>query len=215
MSTSGGAERRRCVDPCTDPDAEGARHAFEGPIAAYLGRRVPADDATRGGEHGTALLALQLPRDRTSVPITRHIVRYALSAFGVPASVADDMELALSEACSNVLNHAGPTDSYEVSLLVGGERCELRVTDKGRGFDHETVRARRTGAEEERGRGLTIMQAVMDAVDFASGPERGTLVTLVKRLDLGGTSAARLLPERSAPGSGMAVRTPLAHEGGA
>jgi serine/threonine-protein kinase RsbW len=144
-------------------------------------------------------LSIQLPRDRVSVPIIRHVVRYALLAFGVATSAADDMELALSEACTNVLNHAGPNDVYEVALLFRDERCELRVIDGGRGFDHESVRARHVGGGAERGRGLTIMQAVMDAVDFESAPERGTLVTLVKQLEVDGTSPAWVLSKTSSP----------------
>lgn len=143
-------------------------------------------------QHGISI-ALQLPRDRMSVPVIRHLARYALKELGVTEEVAFDVELALSEACTNVLSHSGPGDAYQVSISIRAEHCELRITDTGRGFDHVTVRERVAGQDAERGRGLTLMQTVMDQVAFVSEPERGTLVLLTKKLSFDEESPARVL----------------------
>lgn len=142
-------------------------------------------------------LALQLPRYRLSVPVIRHLTQQALEEIGVTRDVAYDVQLALSEACANVLDHAGEGDSYEVCVTIGAERCELRITDTGRGFDHVSVGEEHAGPDDVRGRGLALIRAVMDRVDFASEPERGTLVTLTKRLEFDESSPGRILLART------------------
>lgn len=140
-------------------------------------------------------LALQLPRYRISVPVIRHLARYALEEMGVTRTISYDVQLALSEACANVLDHAGDGDSYEVSITIGADRCELRITDTGRGFDHVSIGDDRAGPEDVRGRGLALMRALMDGVDFTSEPEQGTLVTLTKHLEFDDSSPGGILLE--------------------
>src|SRR4051812_25327204 len=77
------------------------------------------------------MLTLRLPRDSLSVPVIRHLTRYALTEVGVLDEVTDDVELAVAEACANVLTHSGPGDSYDVSVTIGPEECEIRVVDIG------------------------------------------------------------------------------------
>ena len=136
-------------------------------------------------------LTLRLLHDRDGVPLARHVVRESLAAIDVTSGVIDDIELALSEACTNVLRHAGPGDAYEVVLHVRAGRCEVQVTDHGQGFDLASVRKRRPGGQSERGRGLAIMEGVMDAVEVVSRPGQGSRVTLVKQLAFTPGSAVR------------------------
>jgi serine/threonine-protein kinase RsbW len=53
-------------------------------------------------------LGLTLPRDELTVPVARHVVRTALDRVGVDGACVHDVVVALSEACTNVLLHAGP-----------------------------------------------------------------------------------------------------------
>jgi serine/threonine-protein kinase RsbW len=126
-------------------------------------------------------LSLNLPRDEETIPVARHIVRKALAEVGVEHDCTFDVELALSEACTNVLLHAGPGEAYEVRLQIDERSCELRVVDVGRGFDVAGAPAQRGGVEEG-GRGLGLMVALVDKVQFASKPEAGTVVSLQKSL---------------------------------
>jgi len=127
-------------------------------------------------------LGLTLPRDELTVPVARHIVRAALDRVGVEGACVHDVVVALSEACTNVLQHAGHGEEYDVDVHVDDERCRIRVLDVGRGFD--SVRLGQNGAqpEAEQGRGLTLMRALVDQVRFASRPAAGTMVTLDKTL---------------------------------
>jgi serine/threonine-protein kinase RsbW len=127
-------------------------------------------------------LALSLPRDEQTVPVARHVVRNAMQRVGVAAACVYDVELALSEACTNVLLHSGPGDQYLVRLDLEDERGVIRVVDVGHGFDSARLRQEGALPEAERGRGLALMQALVDRVQFTSRAEEGTIVTLEKAL---------------------------------
>jgi serine/threonine-protein kinase RsbW len=129
-------------------------------------------------------LALTLPRDGQTVSVARHIVRNAMEQVGVEETCVSDVELALSEACTNVLLHSGPGDQFVVRLDLDERLGVIRVIDVGRGFDSAGLQAGASGLEAERGRGLGLMQALVDRVDFTSRPEAGTIVTLEKVLTL-------------------------------
>jgi serine/threonine-protein kinase RsbW len=127
-------------------------------------------------------LNLRLPRDRMSVSVARHVVRNAVQELGVDADCAYDIELALSEACTNVLLHSGPGDEYDVRVELADERCEIQVVDVGRGFDHGRLPPFSPGPDAERGRGLLIMTALVDRLRFRVRPPSGTIVRMEKDL---------------------------------
>ena len=129
-------------------------------------------------------LALTLPRDEQTVPVARHIVRNAMEQVGVEATCVYDVELALSEACTNVLLHSGPGDQFIVRLDLEDHIGVIRVIDVGHGFDSARLQSEDPVLEAERGRGLGLMQALVDRVDFTSRAEAGTIVTLEKVLTL-------------------------------
>src|SRR5262249_29396387 len=140
---------------------------------AKEGRGRGMDAGDRGDTDGFLIsLTLCLPRDRLSVPVVRHLVHYALGEVGVVPVTADEVELALAEACANVLTHAGPGDVYEVTITIGPLSCDIRVTDVGRGFDYASLNRDMADTESESGRGVALMLALMDQVRFESAPER-------------------------------------------
>ena len=127
-------------------------------------------------------LALTLPRDEQTVPVARHLVRNAMEQIGVVPDCIYDFELALSEACTNVLLHSGPGDQYLVRLDMEDWIGWIRVVDVGHGFDSARLQAEGPLPEAERGRGLGLMHALVDRVQFTTRPEAGTIVTLEKAL---------------------------------
>ena len=63
-------------------------------------------------------LSLALPRDEMTVPVARQIASGAMDRLGVDRDCVSDIEVALSEACTNVIQHSGPGDDYEVSVTL-------------------------------------------------------------------------------------------------
>jgi serine/threonine-protein kinase RsbW len=133
-------------------------------------------------------LALSLPRDESTIPMARHIARDALREAGVTADCSLAIEVALTEAASNVVKHSGPGDEYEVSMRVTGPHCAIRVVDTGRGFDHASLLGVPSEPGAEQGRGMELMRALVDQVTFVSRPEAGTVVSLEKGLEFSDSS---------------------------
>ncbi len=137
-------------------------------------------------------LGLLLPRDARTVPVARHICREALKELGVEEDCTNDIEVALTEACTNVLDHADAVDQYEVQLTLAEVQCVIRVVDHGRGFDSDAPRSL-ADSRAEGGRGIALMEALVDTVKFESRPEAGTVVYLEKELAYTETAPARAL----------------------
>ena len=127
-------------------------------------------------------VAVCLPQETETVALIRGAVTSTLALFGVEDECVEDIRLALSEACTNVIEHAGADDEYEVRVEVDDTHCEISVKNAGDGFDFAALDGHMPDGKSARGRGVAIMQAVMDQVRFSSEPREGTIVHLVKRL---------------------------------
>ena len=131
------------------------------------------------------VFSLNLPRDEASVPVVRHICRDALLGLGIGKHCVAEIEIALSEACTNVLKHVeGTEESYEVQVEVDESNCQIKVIDTGHGFDHDSQGREHADHSAEGGRGIFLMRAMVDSIEFTSAPESGTVVRLTKKLDL-------------------------------
>jgi serine/threonine-protein kinase RsbW len=129
------------------------------------------------------IFTLCLPRDEASVQVVRHLCRGALGDLGVAPDCISDVELAITEACTNVLKHTrGRSEEYEVSVEINNHRCEIRVKDAGAGFDYAVAGLAEAAPLEEGGRGVLIMRALVDSIDFGSETEDGFAVRFTKKL---------------------------------
>ena len=137
-----------------------------------------------------------------SVPVMRQVLGDTLRGVGVNEDSVSDILLAATEACTNVVLHAGHSAAaFTVAATVDGAACRVEVTDAGRGCRAPRgVRrlGRRTrsvppvppaepeipdrAALAESGRGFAIMSACVDEVTLRTAPGRGTRVVLDKRI---------------------------------
>lgn len=83
-------------------------------------------------------MVLYLPRDAVSVPVSRQVLDGCLETLGVTPDTRADIALALSEACANVIQHAGPGEEYEVQVSAGNRQCVIEVVNTS-GRDGEPV----------------------------------------------------------------------------
>lgn len=94
-------------------------------------------------------------------------------AYDVPSDELFELKFAATEALTNALKSASE-DPIHVRILPSEETIEIEVRDSG-GFH-----ARR-GLDSEGGRGIPLMLALVDEVEFSSGAA-GTRVRMRKRL---------------------------------
>ena len=126
-------------------------------------------------------LRMKLPNDARSVPLARGIVRCALGSLDVTDDCTDDLVLAVSEACTNVLDHV-VADDYEVLAGIEGSQCVLEVTDKGAPVPLPHRGGGFPDLQAETGRGIAIIEALVDSVEFARRADAGLVVRMRKEL---------------------------------
>ena len=127
-------------------------------------------------------VAVCLPHEVDTIALIRSATRSLLTLFGVTEDCVEDIQLALSEACTNVIEHASTDDEYEVQVRVDDQQCEISVRNAGSDFDAAALTGLMPDPRSATGRGVAIMHALMDSVDFTSDPQGGTIVRLVRAL---------------------------------
>ena len=148
-------------------------------------------------------MVLYLPRDAASVPVSRQVLDGCLETLGVTADTRTDIALALTESCANVIQHADPADEYEVQAKASKGRCVIEVVntahrDAADSNPGGSLGASRDGEADahpfmpppgpvsptaEHGRGLQIIDAVVDNVWLSQNSSDGTTVHFEKELD--------------------------------
>jgi serine/threonine-protein kinase RsbW len=127
-------------------------------------------------------MVLFLPRDAASVPVSRQVLDGCLETLGVAADTRTDIALALSEACANVILHAGPGEEYEVMASARDGRCVIEVVNTGDGSAVIAPAGGMVPGTAEHGRGLKIMKAVTDDLRLSSDGQEKTTVHFEKAL---------------------------------
>jgi len=134
---------------------------------------------------------LVFPRESLSIPVMRRVLGDTLNRLGVDEDSVSDLLLAVTEACTNVLRHAGPGRKYEVVVKVGRNRCVLQVLDNGRGIEPSRLRtARRTQLRRPPVRPVSLLKrrtsasasasASGDPADAAQLPESGRGMAIMR-----------------------------------
>lgn len=125
-----------------------------------------------------AALRLELACELAQVRPTAEAVRRFLAEQGCEQNEAIDCELALVEACNNAIEHCGAKGREKpvlVEILCDAQCTEMRVTDHTSGFDWPE-RLSLPAADSESGRGLFLIQSVMDYAGYFRGQGENILV---------------------------------------
>lgn len=118
-------------------------------------------------------LRLSLNADQHSLAGVRHALRVWLQ--NADARDIPDLVLAVDEAVSNSIEHAGlaSTDQITVVASISDDSVHVEIADGGVW--------RKPAVDETRGRGLPIMHSIMDKVTVDHDGER-TRVVMTRRL---------------------------------
>jgi serine/threonine-protein kinase RsbW len=137
--------------------------------------------------------SLAVPGEAPTIPLVRRVVGDVLRGLGAAEDCVGDLLIALSEACTNAVQHG--RGDYEVAGVVDGDSCYVRIMDWGRGASEASLTSDR-GDLAESGRGIRIMRALVDEVTIDPATDRGTIVHLRKRLTWRDGAVIRRLDRR-------------------
>jgi serine/threonine-protein kinase RsbW len=166
-----------------------------------IGGTGKSPDADQSGlpeeEYVEIKMVLFLPRDSASVPVSRQVLDSCLQTLGVTVDARADIALALTEACTNVIQHAGPGDEYEVLASTRDGRCVIEVVNTGNGFAAVAPGDEPVAPAAEHGRGLKIIDAVADNLRLTVNGRDVTTVHFEKALQwIPGAAGQQLLGGR-------------------
>ena len=111
---------------------------------------------------------------------------------GFDDEAVGEIELALTEALANVIEHAyrgAPEHRIEVGAGLDGATLRVTVRDWGEYFDPAAFRGRDLDDPGEGGYGVFLMTQLMDDVIREPQPGGGTLLTLTKTMKKEGPDA--------------------------
>lgn len=132
---------------------------------------------------------LHVPSSTENLAMIRDFVGSIGERAGFGASDLAKIELAVDEACANVMEHAYGSDATRevlVKATLDAESVQIRVVDTGKGFDpaqvaqpdlEQLIRDRRTG-----GLGMRLIRSVMDEVQYEMVPGEKNELRMTKRL---------------------------------
>ena len=111
-------------------------------------------------------------------------VAHAASNAGFDIEAIDDIKVAVSEACTNIVCHAHENEdfNYDVILEIEDKGIAITVKDSGVGFGLDNYVAPVPGESHGSGLGIFIIRALMDEVDINSTPGTGTNIQMTKYL---------------------------------
>ena len=112
---------------------------------------------------------LTLPAQPENIPVIRHVLGAFAEALRLPPDVVEDMRLAVTEACANVVRHAydgEDTGPIDVVVRPSGDRLEVIVSDRGRGMGPSPD-------VDGPGLGLPLIAALAESIEVEDAPIRG------------------------------------------
>jgi len=128
-------------------------------------------------------MEISIPAD----PEFLRIVRLLISGYGSRLSISldevENLKVAVSEACNSIIHHAGKDDTSKEAIRIKcweqAGQVVFEIKDKGiqvdkSDFDDDEI--------AERGLGFLLIQTLMDEVDVKSNPEKGTRITMRKKI---------------------------------
>jgi anti-sigma regulatory factor (Ser/Thr protein kinase) len=132
---------------------------------------------------------LQVPSSPENLAMVRDFVTAVGAQAGLSNGDVAKLEMAVDEACANVIEHAYGNDvAQELTVRATFDEAELRVAvvDTGRGFDPQAqpdgdvkklIAERKSG-----GLGLRIIRSLMDQVRYEIEPGKKNELQMVMHL---------------------------------
>jgi len=130
---------------------------------------------------------LKIPSQTDNLDLIRNFVAGIAKKVGFNAEDVNKIELAVDEACTNVIEHAyhhNENKNIDIAIKIDYQKLSVVVTDKGMSFRMEEVKMpdMKTYLAELRvgGLGVYLMKTLMDEVDYQSQPGVKNEVRMVK-----------------------------------
>jgi len=128
-------------------------------------------------------IEIKIPARPIFLKIIRLAVNHVCERTGFQQDEANNVTLAVDEACSNIIKHAYCGDSDEVieaTFHMHDDRLEVLLRDFGKKANPDKIKPRKLDDVRPGGLGVHLIKSVMDVVQYDTAVEHGNLLLLVK-----------------------------------
>ena len=132
-------------------------------------------------------IKLRLNGNSDTLALVRKIIDAAVNHLSIKASLLNDLKLATTEACTNVIRHAYKFDAlkyYDVEIKISEELLMIELLYCDPGFEPDKIPVPDLKKMNEGGLGVYIIKNIMDYVKYTTDPESGNVsLKMVKLLN--------------------------------
>jgi serine/threonine-protein kinase RsbW len=131
--------------------------------------------------------ASSFPSTTDQVAKADEFLETLLRRAGLSEDAIANLAIAVTELVNNAIKHGNKLQkdkNFTVSVVYTPEKVEITVADEGEGFDPNEVPdpLAEENLMKEIGRGIFIVNSLIDKVRFKFPPEGGTWITITKNL---------------------------------
>ena len=137
----------------------------------------------------TNKFSMIIPSKSTNESFARVTVAAFVTQLDPTVEEISDIKTAVSEAVTNCNIHAYPDSIGKVYIsgeILEDKTVRIKIRDRGRGIENIKKAMEplyTTGGEERAGLGFAVMESMMDKIKVTSKPDKGTTITLIKRIN--------------------------------
>ena len=139
------------------------------------------------GIHREGMNTVVFPGLYSSLESISGFARDACQAAGLTDTACYAVELAVDEACSNIIDHAYGAEGLgdiEITSLIDEQGLTIVLRDFGKPFDPSKVRKPRLKVPlnqvDSSGLGVFLMHRMMDEVHYEFTRSNGNILTMIK-----------------------------------
>lgn len=128
------------------------------------------------------IIKMTVPTDSSNISVVRMTASSIANRIGFNIEEIDDVKIAVSEACTNVIKHS-KVPTFDLFFGQGANFIEIQIKDLGIGYDFSSLRDPEFSEDRDSGGlGIYIIKMLMDDVIIESEADKGTTIYMKKEI---------------------------------
>jgi serine/threonine-protein kinase RsbW len=124
---------------------------------------------------------MEISTNPENISIIRLTASGIANKIGFSIDDIEDIKVAISEACTNVIKHT-KVDNFSIVFEIYDEKFIIIISDDGIGCTKESIPKVDLCNPKVGGLGIYIIKTLMDDVEIKSVKEKGTVIKMIKFL---------------------------------
>lgn len=144
---------------------------------------MPAESSCQSPAKAVSV-QLHLTGNPKCLGLVRRVLSASIGHFRLPVGILNDLKLAVTEACTNVIRHSFKYDfqrQFSLNLEFTSNVIRIRIMYEDRTFDPEKIPLPDLTLAPEGGLGVFIIRNIMDYVRYDIDRQTGEVVLTMEK----------------------------------